>query len=166
MMSDTLYPEDNDENESGLSFQEKSVIVSLLTSAIVYALFAVLVWQRYRAGSFDADSVLVFWGRALLILMGMQIVFQVVAQILLAIAHAIVTREEEDISFEDERDKLIELKSVRNQFIVFGVGFMLATVALAFGRSITVMFVVLITFLIASDLFSALSKLLYYRRGV
>ena len=120
------YSADKYENEAGLSFQEKSVIVSLLTSTVVYAIFAVLVWQRYRAGSFDTDSVLVFWGRALLILIGLQIVFQIVAQILLAIFHTIVTREEEDPSFEDERDKLIELKSTRNQFVVFGVGVLLA----------------------------------------
>ena len=96
----------------------------------------------------------------------MQILFQVVAQILLAISHAIVTREEEDPSFEDERDKLIELKSTRNQFVVFGVGFLLATAALAFGHSVTVMFVILIAFLIIAELFGGVSKLVYYRRGV
>ena len=160
------YSPDKYENEAGLSFQEKSVIVSLLTSTVVYAVFAVLVWQRYQAGSFDPASVLVFWGRALLILIGVQILFQVVAQILLAISHAIVTREEEDPSFEDERDKLIELKSTRNQFVVFGVGFLLATAALAFGHSVTVMFVILIAFLIIAELFGGVSKLVYYRRGV
>lgn len=160
------YSPDKYENEAGLSFHEKSVIVSLLTSTVVYAVFAVLVWQRYQAGSFDAASVLVFWGRALLILIGVQILFQVVAQILLAISHAIVTREEEDPSFEDERDKLIELKSTRNQFVVFGVGFLLATAALAFGHSVTVMFVILIAFLIIAELFGGVSKLVYYRRGV
>ena len=166
MARDTIYPEDKNDNEDGLAYQEKSVIVSLLTSTLVYALFAVLVWQRYRAESFDAASVLVFWGRALLILIGMQILFQVVAQILLAISHAIVTREEEDPALEDERDKLIELKSTRNQFIVFGVGFLLAAAALAFGHSVTVMFVILIAFLIIAQLFGDVSKLVYYRRGV
>ena len=160
------YPADKHENEAGLSFQEKSVIVSLLTSTVVYGVFAALVWQRYRAGSFDTDSVLVFWGRSLLILIGLQIVFQVVAQILLAIFNAIVTREEEDPSFEDERDKLIELKSTRNQFVVFGVGFLLAMVALALGRSVTVMFVILIAFLIIAEIASGVSMLVYYRRGV
>jgi hypothetical protein len=160
------YSADKYENEAGLSFQEKSVIVSLLTSTVVYAVFAVLVWQRYRAGSFDTDSVLVFWGRALLILIGLQIIFQVVAQILLAIFHTIVTGEEEDPSFEDERDKLIELKATRNQFVMFGAGVLLATAALAFGLSVTVMFVTLIAFLIIAELFSSVSKLVYYRRGV
>lgn len=160
------YSADKYENEAGLSFQEKSVIVSLLTSTVVYAVFAVLVWQRYRAGSFDTDSVLVFWGRALLILIGLQIIFQVVAQILLAIFHTIVTGEEEDPSFEDERDKLIELKATRNQFVMFGAGVLLATAALAFGFSVTVMFVTLIAFLIIAELFSSVSKLVYYRRGV
>jgi hypothetical protein len=160
------YSADKYENEAGLSFQEKSVIVSLLTSTVVYAVFAVLVWQRYRAGSFDTDSVLVFWGRALLILIGLQIIFQVVTQILLAIFHTIVTGEEEDPSFEDERDKLIELKATRNQFVMFGAGVLLATAALAFGLSVTVMFVTLIAFLIIAELFSSVSKLVYYRRGV
>ena len=59
MARDTIYPEDKNDNEDGLAYQEKSVIVSLLTSTLVYALFAVLVWQRYRAESFDAASVLV-----------------------------------------------------------------------------------------------------------
>ena len=49
---------------------------------------------------------------------------------------------------------------------MFGVGFLLATAALAFGRSVTVMFVILIAFLIIAELFGGVSKLVYYRRGV
>ena len=53
---------------------------------------------------------------------------------------AIVTREEEDPSFADERDKLIELKGTAYQFAIFGTGFFLAMGAMALGQPPEVMF--------------------------
>jgi uncharacterized membrane protein len=159
------YQEEKFQRETSLSYREKSVIAAMITSFVIYGIFSVAVYQRYQAGSFDTSEVLLFWGRAILILAGVIIVFQILTQIALAIINTIVTREEEDPSFEDERDKLIELRGRRVSANVFAIGFLLAMALLAFGQPPTVMFVTLMAFMIGSDIVESLYTLYLYRRG-
>jgi hypothetical protein len=160
-----IDPKENYEQEESLSYHEKSLIVSLITSIVIYVIFAVQVYQRYQAGSFDTSETLVFWGRAILILAAVIIVLQILAQIGLAIGNAIVTQEEADPSFEDERDKLIELKGRRISANIFAGGFILAMAALAIGRPPTVMFVTMMLFMIVGDIIEYFYKFYLYRRG-
>lgn len=159
------FPEENYQQEEGLSYQEKSLIAAFITSLVIYIIFGMQVYRRYQVGSFDTADVLIFWGRAILILAGVIIVFQILTQIVLAILNTIVTQEESDPSFEDERDKLIALKGRRVGANVFAVGFVLAMAALAAGQPATVMFVTLMTFMVAGDIIEYLYKLNLYRRG-
>lgn len=159
------YQEEKFQQETSLSYREKSLIAAMITSIVIYIIFGAFVYQRYQAGSFNPSEVLIFWGRAILILAGVIIIFQILTQIVLAIINTIVTREEEDPSFEDERDKLIELKGRRVSANVFAIGFLLAMASLAIGQSPTVMFVTLMAFMIGSDIVDYLYKLYLYRRG-
>jgi hypothetical protein len=156
---------DDIQQESGLSYQEKSILVALAGSILVYAIFGVVVWQRYQAGAFDSTTVFQFWGRAVLILIGAQIVLAILGQIVLNIGHAIAARADEIPTFEDERDKLIDLKATRNTFVVFGIGFTLAMIALAVGRPPTWMLVIILVAIIAAEILGSVSKFLLYRRG-
>lgn len=156
---------DNAHHESGLSFQEKSLIASMVGSLIIYVIYGRQVLERYQAGGFDPAGTFVFWSRAILILIGIQVIFEVVMIIALVIVNAIVTREEEDPSFTDERDKLIELKGTSYQFAIFGVGFFLAMGAMAFGQPPAVMFVVFMTAIMLAGLIGSAAKLYLYRRG-
>ena len=93
------------------------------------------------------------------------IIAQIVIHILFAIINKIVT--DEDISDkDDERDKLIELKSLRVSYWVFIIGFMSAMGAVALGMELWVMFVTLIVSGFLSDLISSVVKIWYYRKGV
>jgi uncharacterized membrane protein len=167
------YPKElpYDEEEGGLSYQEKSIIVSLAASLLVYVVYSFILYRRYQAGSYDSVDAARFLGTAILVLIGVQIVMQIIAQIMLAIGSAVVTvattgQEPTDPPAEDERDKLIELKASRNSFIVFGIGFVLSMVALAMGLPATVTLAVLIGFMMLAELLGTASKLAYYRRGV
>ncbi len=193
--------EEIEQPEEGLSYQEKSIIISLIGSVIVYTVFSVLVWQRYQAGGFSSDSasqfliipeqitidgegnlsgvgslrgegtdfdsatVFQFWGQAVLILIGVQIVLVIVGQIVLAIIHTIAAKKDDIPTFEDERDKLIELKAMRSTFIVFGVGFILSMIILAVGGQPISAPVIMLVGMMAADIMGNLSKLYFYRRG-
>jgi hypothetical protein len=189
---------DSDEvrQEDSLSYQEKSILFALAGSVLVYAIFSVLVWQRYQAGGFstvttspillpidsagnitgegflsgtgvdfDSATVFQFWGRAVLLLIGVQIVLAIIGQIVLAISHTIARKEEDIPAFEDERDKLIDLKATRNMCIVIGIGFILSMIVLAVGMTPILMPVIMLAFMMAAEIGGNISKLYLYRRG-
>ena len=66
----------------------------------------------------------------------------------------------------DERDKLIELKSIRISHWIFIFGFMLAMGSLALGMKPYVMFLTLISSGFLASLASEVAKIIYYRKGV
>ena len=160
------FPDDSAQHESGLSFQEKSLIASAVGSLLIYVIYGWQVLQRYQAGNYDMAGTLVFGSRAIFLLIGIQVIFEVIMIVALVIVIAIVTREEEDPSFVDERDKLIELKGTAYQFAIFGTGFFLAMGAMALGQPPEVMFVVFMTAIMLAGLIGSAAKLYLYRRGV
>lgn len=154
-----------EQSGEGLSYQEKNIIISLVSSIIVYAILSVLVWQRYQSGGINSAAIFQFWGRAVLLLIGVQIVLVIIGQIMLAIIHTIAAKKEDIPTIEDERDKLINLKATRNTFMAFGVGFMLSMIGLAVGMTPVFMPIILLVGMMAAEIVGNLSKLYYYRRG-
>jgi uncharacterized membrane protein len=153
-------------HDSGdLAFQEKLLIVSLFVTIIIYTIYAVVVFGRYGAGDTDIGAALIFWSRAVLLLIAVQVVFRVITAILVTILNTIVTQEEEDPSFADERDQQIERKGTIVTFTVFSIGFLSGMAALAVGRPPGLAFGLIMVFMMAADVIGDLSKLIYYRRG-
>lgn len=165
MDQEIKYPEDDASHETTLSYQEKSLIVSLFTSVVVYAVYGWQVAQRYQAGNYDAAGAFRFWGIAILLLILVLVVIEVIMQVIFNVINTVVTREEVDPSFSDERDTLIDMKATNYQFMVFGIGFLLAMVAIALGRPPVVMFALIMGFMMAAGIFGSIVKLYLYRRG-
>jgi hypothetical protein len=67
---------------------------------------------------------------------------------------------------DDERDKLIELKSTRISHWIFTRGFMLAMGSQAIDMKPWVMFVTLISSGFLSSMVSELARFYFYRKGV
>ena len=160
-----------EDDEGGLSYQEKSIIVSLITSLLIYLVYSVILYRRYQAGDYDSVDAARFLGVAILVLIGVQVVMQIIAQVVLAVTNAVATvattgEEPAAPPPADERDKLIDLKATRNSSIVFGAGFVLAIAALALGMASTVTLGLLIVFMMLAEFLGTASKLVYYRRGV
>lgn len=145
--------------------KEKQVLVSLVASLAVIIFYTLYVYNRYIESNPDIINDLKFWGRSFIVLIPVAIITQIVVHILFAIINKIVTNE--DLSDkDDERDKLIELKSLRASYWVFITGFMSAMGAVALGMDLWVMFVTLIVSGFLSDLISSSVKIWYYRKGV
>jgi hypothetical protein len=159
------HPEQQPDHEAGISIQEKSTIVSLVTSVVVFAIYAVLVFQRYHAGDFDPADVCRFWGAAILILVPVQIVAQIIAQVVFGAVNLLATQEEYP-DFSDEMDNLIELRSTRNLSFAFFAGFFLAVGSLVIDSIPSeTMLIILFFAMVAAAIVGDLSKLYYYRRG-
>ncbi len=149
-----------------MSYQERRNIVSIISSILISAFYYMYVFQMYQEEGFDSTNIFSFWASVILIFVLVQIVVKIVMHIVFHIINTVVTREEEDPSFLDERDKLIELKAIKNSFIVFGTGFFLSMGSQVVDMPPFTMFNILLFSLIAADIIGEISQLYFYRRGV
>ena len=148
-----------------MGHQEKQSIVSIIGSVLVIGFYSLYVYRNYILADMELLNDFQFWGKSFLYLIPIAIVVQIVIHIVFAIANRIITQEDMP-DFTDERDKLIELKSIRISHWLFIIGFMLAMGSLAIGMKPYVMFLTLISSGFLSSLASEVAKIIYYRKGV
>jgi hypothetical protein len=164
-----------------MSYQEKRTIASILTGVLVLAAYCIYAFGA-NGSRMTSPEDLKSWAITMLIFIGIGIVaaiiIQIVFHILLSISIAVkqkiqdVNSDDKEIEksigaemVEDERDKIIELKSNRVGFFFAGFGFVAALFSLVLNYSPIVMLNVLfITFSIGS-LLEGFTQLYYYRKG-
>ena len=137
----------------------------MLSTVIVLGIYYWSVFERFDSEIMNTDEQLQFWAKAILIAIPISIANKIVVTIIFAIGNYVITREDFP-RFEDERDKLIELKSTRNSYFIFGMGFVSSLAVLAFGYPPKYMFTALILAGIGSEIFDNLSRFYYHRKGV
>jgi hypothetical protein len=148
-----------------MGHQEKQSIVSIIGSVLVIGFYSLYVYRHYIQTDPEVLNNYQFWGKSFLYLIPVAVVVQIVIHIMFAIANRIITQEDMP-GFTDERDKLIELKSIRISHWIFILGFMLAMGSLAMGMKPYVMFLTLISSGFLASLASEVAKIIYYRKGV
>lgn len=147
-----------------MSYQEKSSMISIASTLIVFIGLGMYVYGIYQEGSLHSDEILHFWGIVFIILTVVSIVFHIVAHVITSIVTGIVTRSKESF-VQDERDKLIDLKGTRNAHYVFITGFALSMGMLAFRIDPSIIFPFLFFFGFLSALIGDFSRIYFYRRG-
>jgi len=148
-----------------MSYREKENIINIFSSLLISIAYALIVYQRHLEGRFDLTEDFQKWGVIFLIFIGVSIVVRIIIYIIFHIINAIATREH-DIPVEDERDKLIKLKSTRNSHWVFSAGFMLSVMALASGMQVYGIFIVFIVSGVISEIIDNVSQIYFYRKGI
>jgi len=148
-----------------MGHQEKQSIVSIIGSVLIIGFYTLYVYKNQVAGDLEILNDFRFWGKSFLWLIPIGIGVQIVIHILFAIGNRIVTREDMP-EISDERDKLIELKSIRISHWIFVFGFMLSMGSLALGMKPYVMFITLLSSGFLASLVSEVAKIIYYRKGV
>ena len=145
-------------------YQEKRTIVSSVSSALILGFYSLYVYQRYVIGNPDIINDFKFWGTAILILIPVTILAQIIIHIVFVIINKIAT--DEDVpAFNDERDKLIELKGTRISHWIFILGFFLAMGTQVMEMPPYVMFLTLIVSGFLAAVISDITKFILYRRG-
>ena len=159
-----------------MSFKSKRIVTSMLAGAalaggyIIYALGA-------RAPAPEDTSA---WALAILIFIGISVAAQIVIQIVFHIAYsvgvAVKERARTDTEVEriiaaetaeDERDKLVGLKSTRTGYACSGIGFLAALAGLAFldASAVSALHILLVA-VFAGSLLEGFVSILLYERGV
>jgi uncharacterized membrane protein len=161
-----------------MSYQEKRTIVMIAQEIAILAAYCIYVTGKIRQGAagledlrFFAVSMLIFLGIGIAVTIAVQVIFHV----LLSVSIAVREREKEEKAIEsainaemveDERDKIIELKSTRIQMIVAMAGFVAGLVMLALDCQPAVMLNTLFIAAVLGAIGEGVAKLIYYRAGV
>ena len=98
-----------------MTYQEKKSIVNIFSTILVFSVYYWRAFEEYAATSMSFDEELQFWGKTILLIIPISIGIKIVLHILFVILNTIITREKHP-GIEDERDRLIDLKSTRNAF--------------------------------------------------
>ena len=150
-----------------MSFQQKNITVSLVNFSLILGFYLFRVFQMVQGGSFTSTNVFRLWGIVIALAIGVTIFATILTHILSAIIQAIKTGEEnpriED--FEDERDRLIDLRGTKVTYFVSSIGVFLAMLTFVLGQPPLVMFTLLIFFGVVAQILGDISRLYLYRRG-
>jgi len=148
-----------------LSYQEKSILGSLVAVVVVYGYDFASVLRDASRPEFEGGNVA-------------RLVFAVVAIVVIEIAYHIVLALESKPEPKDERDILIECKAYRNAYFLLASGafLVIASVIMANlvrdaapARIIVTPFLtvnLVLFFMVLAELAKFLTQLFYYRRGL
>jgi len=148
-----------------MSFQEKKIYVSIVSSILIFTLYTIYAVNNAAEGSITSASDFRFWGSFILVLLPVSIAAKIVIHIGFVIFNKIATNEDAP-SFEDEFDKIVELKADRVSLYVFFFGFILSMVPLVTDLPTYYTFLALILFGFLSDLLGRIAQLYFYKKGV
>jgi len=150
-----------------MSYQEKNVAVSLAAHLFIAGYYLVNVFQMVQGGGLAAGELFSLWAVVIITAILVTIFGNILANIILSIAHAIRTGGEEAERFiVDERDKLIELKGSRVSHIIFSIGVLGAMLTFVFGQPPLIMFSLIILASITAEIAGNVAQIILYRRGV
>jgi hypothetical protein len=150
-----------------MSFQEKNITVSLVNFSLILGFYLIRIFQMIQGGSFNSTNVFRLWGIVIVLAVVVTIFATILTHIVSAIIEAIRTGQEDPKieDFEDERDKLIDLRGTKVTYFVSSIGVFLAMLTFVFGQPPLVMFTLLIFFGVVAQIIGDISRLYLYRRG-
>ena len=151
--------------EEKITYQEKKHIASLIGSILIFGGYCLYIYDNIQTNQLAVSDDLYFWAKAFLIMIPVSIVGRILIMIIFAIMNHIITRREEK-DLTDERDKLIELKAIRNTHWIFILGFFIAMGSILMGMSMATMFIIIAFSGFISDVAGELSHIWMYRKGI
>ena len=148
-----------------MTYQEKRSIVSLVSVIIIFGSFCLYMYPQFPSDGLESLETFRFWGAFVFSLITVSIIAHIIINIGFNIVYRITTGENEP-TFEDEMDHIINLRATRNSFFVFILGFLLAMGSLVVIQPSQLMFIILITAGFLSDVTGSVTRLYHYRKGV
>lgn len=137
-----------------MAFRETSAWISLVTTLLVYAYYFWSVLGMRGAGGPETIGLLI---GCVVILVVLQIIFHIAAAI--RSPRAAQTPQ-------DEREKMIALKSMSVAYYVVASGAVLAAMGLVFVGNAFAMANLLLLSLVAAEIVKYASQIVFFRRGV
>lgn len=150
-----------------MSFQQKNIIVTLVNFSLILSYFLFRLFQMNRNNNFTQDNVFRLWVVVIVIAVIVTIAATILTHMVNMIIESIRTgsKNPEIEDFEDERDKLIDLKGTKVTYTISSLGSFIAMLTFALGQPPLIMFSLLIIFGVLAQIIGDITRLLLYRRG-
>ena len=150
-----------------MSFKQKNIMVSLVNFTFILVFYLIKVVQMLQNETFTAPNVFRVWGIIIALAIFVTIAATILTHIVSAIIEAVRTgNDDPDIEdFEDERDKLIDLRGTQITYSVSSFGVFFAMLTFVFGQPPLVMFSLLIFFGVLAQIIGDAVRLYLYQRG-
>jgi len=151
-----------------MSFQQKNIAVSLVNFTLILAFYLIRLFQMFQEGGFNSANVFRLWGIVIVLAVVVTVVATILTHIVSVIIQAIKTGKEDPQieDFEDERDKLIDLRGTKVTYFVSSLGGFLSMLTFVLGQPPLVMFTLLIFFGVLAQIIGDISRLVLYRKGL
>ena len=150
-----------------MSFQQRNITVSLVTFILILGFYLIRIFQLLQTDSFISTNVFRLWGIIVVLAIVATILLTILAHIGSAVFQVIKTGDEnpkiED--FQDERDKLIDLRGTQITYVASSLGVLVAMLTFVFGQPPLVMFSLLVFSGLLAQIIGDISRLMLYRRG-
>jgi len=140
-----------------ISFKEKSIWTSLITTIIVFGYYFTRVFNLLNQTTTDSTNLIVLFIGVVIVM----IILEIVSHITLAVIYKKEVNES-----SDERDKLIELKGIRISYWILIFGIFQAIVSLLMNKSPLMVANIILLFFVFAQIVGESIKLYYYRKGI
>lgn len=164
-----------------MSYQETKTGASIFSGGLILAAYCLYAFNPSRLAAIPpgdlkpwASTMLVFIGIGIAVTIVIQIVFHILFAVSVAVRSKIENQQSDDKEIEknidgemveDERDRLIELKSMRIGLAVAGIGFVGGLLSLLFNHPAAVMLNIMYLSFYIGTLLEGAGQLYYYRKG-
>lgn len=150
-----------------MSFKQKNITVTLVNFSLILVFYLIRAIQLLQNENFTQGSVFRLWGTVIALAVVVTIAATILTHIVSAVVEAVRTGADnpkvED--FEDERDRLIDLRGTRLTYLVTSTGGFLAMLTFVLGQPPLVMFALLIFFGVLAQVVGDIARLVLYQRG-
>ncbi|MCL1809638.1 MAG: hypothetical protein FWG42_07745 [Clostridiales bacterium] len=158
-----------------MSYSSKKTIASIVAGVFVVAAYITYALSKHS----PAPDNLKLWATAMLVFIGMSVAAVIAVQIIFHVVFAVkiaasgqdqgdetVERLIASTVVEDERDRLVGLRSARIGYIVTGAGLVAMLAALAFGLPTVAALHILLGATSTGSLAEGIASVYFYERGV
>ncbi|MBO0473082.1 hypothetical protein IGL98_002705 [Enterococcus sp. DIV0840] len=142
-------------------YQSKKAFVLLIPNVVI---FFYLYLDNLNKLHSNQQDFLSLWGVFFFKLLVVLVITNIIVLIIFNLFNNMFSKNKAP-TISDERDRLIELRAVRNLCFIFAFGFFLAMAAIAIHQPISTMFTILAFTILVSVFVSYASYIFYYERG-
>jgi len=158
-----------------MSYNSKKTIAGIITGALMVAAYIIYALSKHSPTPDNLKS----WATTMLVFIGISVVAVIIVQILFHIAFAVRVAAKEgeqdgktverliaSTVVEDERDKLVGLRSARIGYSVTGAGLVAMLAVLALGLSAVAALHILLGATAVGSMAEGIVSVYFYERGV
>jgi hypothetical protein len=165
-----------------MSYQEKRTLTTIVSGTMLLLAYCLYAFNPTRLAAIASQglkpwavTMLVFIGIGIVAIIIIQIIFHILLSISIAIREKMQNMEADDKQIEknikiemveDERDRIIELKSNKVGFSIAGFGFIFALLALVFNYSPVVMLNILFITFNFGTICEGVAQMVFYKKGI